>query len=126
MKKFLLRELPALLLVLSVLGLFIYAVLPEVEELKGKCFFFPSQAMSRNFLNGKFSFIKILSNNSFQYRAAVKYLDFDLESRKISKIMDKKETNIHHEFRLQGYRLFDCPNEGDVLEVMIGGRDDSK
>jgi hypothetical protein len=115
MIKSILSQLLTFLVGLSILAIGSYFILPSLEKLEGKCFYYPSDGVQRDFKRGKFYYLKVVDKDAFRYH--VKYFDlvFD-KSFKITKRKSSATGTLSHIFNQRGYMELKCP--GVVGEIL--------
>lgn len=88
--------------------LFAYLMLPSLENLKGKCFYYSSQGFSRELKQGRLFFFKVDSNDILRYHVDYYEINFS-KDKLITKLTKKKSGTLSYLFQRQGHEEFQCP-----------------
>ncbi|EQC52699.1 hypothetical protein M901_2118 [Bacteriovorax sp. DB6_IX] len=97
--------------------LFAYLMLPSLENLKGKCFYYSSQGFSRELKQGRLFFFKVDSNDILRYHVDYYEINFS-KDKLITKLTKKKSGTLSYLFQRQGHEEFQCPRElGEEIKL---------
>ena len=98
-----------------VIGFFVYLLIPKMESLEGKCFYYPSEAMNRDFKKGQLFYLKVSGLDLLRYHVEYFDLDFD-KSFVIKKMKSSSKGTLNYLFSQKGYLEMKCPEgEGKLL-----------
>ncbi|OIQ17897.1 MAG: hypothetical protein BM556_10755 [Bacteriovorax sp. MedPE-SWde] len=116
MLKSILSQILISILGLSLLLTGVYLVLPEMDDLKGKCYYLPSVVMQRKFKESKSLFYLQVGEKEF-FRYVVKYSEIKFDEKfLIKKKKDIGEGTLNYIFDQTGYLEMKCPkNVGEYL-----------
>lgn len=110
MIKSILSQLLTFVVGLSILAIGAYLILPSLEKLEGKCFYFPSEGMQRDFKRGKFFYLRVKDKDLLRYN--VQYIDLEFnESYLITMAKESSVGTLSHIFTQRGYLEMKCPGK---------------